>query len=96
MPEGVEPARSSRIHAEHAARLVRRSVELDLRGAAPVARLAAIDQARAAVATVPPGRVRDRLTIVCEILTDLHRDDTTEAVQAAIVRAREALGRPGG
>ncbi|GAA2882161.1 hypothetical protein GCM10010472_45330 [Pseudonocardia halophobica] len=94
MHEVSEPVRPSRVAAERAALLVRLCLDLDRRGAPPAARLAALDQARAAVATVPPGRIRDRLATVCDILTDLHRDDTAEAVRAAIVRARAALGQP--
>ncbi|WP_433502042.1 hypothetical protein ACQP04_19770 [Pseudonocardia halophobica] len=94
MRELSEPVHPSRVAAERAALLVRLCLDLDRRGAPPAARLAALDQARAAVATVPPGRIRDRLATVCDILTDLHRDDTAEAVRAAIVRARAALGQP--
>ncbi|MFR9807164.1 hypothetical protein ACL02T_33430 [Pseudonocardia sp. RS010] len=79
-----------------AARLVRRCLDLDRGGAPAPTRLAALDQARAALTGVPPGRSRERLATVCEILVDLHRDDTEEAVRAAIVRARAALGQPAG
>ncbi|MFC5952919.1 hypothetical protein ACFQH9_32130 [Pseudonocardia lutea] len=95
-PESVRPAGAGGSDAERAARLVRRCVDLDRRGAPATARHAALDQARAAVATVPPGRFRERLSTVCDILTDLQRDDTAEAVRAAIVRARAALGQPAG
>ncbi|MCE0762879.1 hypothetical protein LWC35_08125 [Pseudonocardia kujensis] len=91
MHEVSEPVRSRGVAAERAALLVRLCLDLDRQGAPPTIRLAALDQAWAAVATVPPGRIRDRLTTVCEILAELHRDDTAEAVRAAIVRARAAL-----
>jgi hypothetical protein len=94
MREVSELVRSSGVAAERAARLVRRCVELDRRGAPQAVRSAALDQARAALAALPPGRIRDRLATVCDILADLHRDDTAEAVRAAIVRARAALGQP--
>jgi hypothetical protein len=96
MREGPEPVRASRFDPERAVRLVRRCVDLDRRGAPTPARLAALDQARAAVARMAPGRSRERLATVCDILADLQRDDTAEAVRAAILRARAALDTAAG